>query len=65
MGNTDRWVRVIVALLLGALYLTGKIEGTLGVVALVVAVVFLLTSVVRFCPLYYPFGIRTCKTEKQ
>ncbi|MDX9747517.1 MAG: DUF2892 domain-containing protein [Paludibacter sp.] len=28
---------------------------------LVLAVVFVLTSLISFCPLYLPFGIKTCK----
>lgn len=60
MGITDRVLRTIIALAIGVLYFTNTITGTLGVVLLIVAGVFLLTSIIRFCPLYLPFGIKTC-----
>lgn len=63
MGSSDRLIRVLVAAVIAALYLTNVISGTLGVVLLVFAGVFVLTSVVRFCPLYMPFGINTCKSK--
>ena len=61
MGTVDRAVRVVVALAVGALYLTGTISGTVGIVALVVAVVFLGTSAVGSCPAYLPLGLSTRK----
>jgi len=63
MGTTDKAVRVIIAILIGVLYYTGTIPGTLGIVLLILAVVFLLTSLVNFCPLYVVFGINTCKKK--
>ncbi|HRD53680.1 MAG TPA: DUF2892 domain-containing protein [Flavobacteriales bacterium] len=45
------------------LYFTGTIEGTLGLVLLILAVAFVLTSLVSFCPLYMPFGISTCQKK--
>lgn len=63
MGTADRIVRLIIAAVIAALYLTGTITGTLGIVLVVLAGVFTLTSVVSFCPLYLPFGIRTCPKD--
>ena len=63
MGNTDRAVRVIIAVVIAALYFTGILSGVLGIVLLVLSVVFVLTSLVSFCPLYAPFGINTCGTK--
>ena len=63
MGSTDRIIRTIIALVVAALYFTGTISGTLGIVLLVLAVVFLLTSLVSFCPLYTAFGINTCSVK--
>lgn len=60
VGNTDKAVRISIAVLLAALYFTGTITGVLGVIALVVAGVFVLTSLVGFCPLYAIFGMSTC-----
>jgi Protein of unknown function (DUF2892) len=63
MGSTDRILRALVAVVIAILYFTGTITGTLGIVLLVLAAVFLLTSVVSFCPLYAPLGISTCKKK--
>ena len=63
MGNTDRIVRIIIALTIGILYFNEIITGTLGIVLMVFAAVFVITSFVSFCPLYAPFGISTCKTK--
>ena len=63
MGNTDKIIRVIVAIVIAALFFTDVISGTLGIVLLILAGVFVLTSVVSFCPIYAPFGISTCKTK--
>ena len=63
MGTTDRVIRFIVAAVIGVLYYTGTISGTLGIVLLVLAAVFVLTSFVSFCPLYAPFGISTCPNK--
>jgi hypothetical protein len=60
MGSSDRIIRSIIAVIIAVLYFTGTISGTLGIVLLVLAGVFLLTSFVSFCPLYAPFGIKTC-----
>lgn len=61
MGTADRVIRVVLALVMAILYYTDTVGGTLGAVLLVLAGVFLLTSIVSFCPLYKPFGISTCK----
>jgi hypothetical protein len=63
MGNIDRAVRLIVAVLIVILYFTQTITGTLGIVLLIVAGVFALTSFISFCPLYAPLKISTCKSK--
>lgn len=63
MGTADRIIRIILAVIMGLLYYQGMITGTLGIVLLVVAVVFALTSLMSFCPLYLPFGLSTKKKE--
>lgn len=65
MGSADRIVRLLAAVIIAVLYYGGYISGTLGIVLLVVAVVFALTSFVSFCPAYLPFGINTCSTKEQ
>ena len=61
MGSADRIIRAIIAITLGVLfyYKVGFMTGTVGIVLLVVAAVFLLTSLVSFCPLYPIFGMST------
>ncbi len=59
MGTADRIIRVAVALIIGVLYFTGTISGVLGIVLLGLAGVFVVTSLIGFCPLYLPFGIKT------
>lgn len=64
MGNTDRTIRILLAIIIAGLYFGNIITGTLGLVLLVLAVVFLLTSLVSFCPLYALFGLNTCPVKK-
>ncbi len=61
MGTLDRVLRIAVAVVIAALYFTGRIPGTVGIVLLVVAAVFTLTGLVSFCPLYPMLGINTRK----
>lgn len=63
MGSTDKMVRIVIAIVIAALYFTNTISGTLGLVLLILAGIFVLTSLISFCPLYAPFGISTCKTK--
>ena len=62
MSNTDRIFRVIIAALFAYLYFGGLVTGTLGIILLVLGVVFVLTSVVSFCPLYAIFKLSTNKS---
>lgn len=64
MGNADRAIRLFAAAVMVVLFFTGVVAGVLGIVLLVLAGVFVLTSLVSFCPLYAPFGIRTCKVPE-
>ena len=64
MGTADRVIRVLIAAVVAYLYYAGIIYGTLGIVLLVLAGVFVLTSLISFCPLYAPFGLSTCATKK-
>lgn len=64
MGGADRIIRIIIAAVVGVLYWQGTIEGTLAYILLAVAVVFLITSFVSFCPLYTIVGLNTCRVKK-
>ena len=61
MSNIDRLIRVIVAGVFAYLYFAGIVTGTLGIILLVLGAVFLLTSLVAFCPLYTLFKFSTYK----
>ena len=65
MGIADRLIRIFIAVVIAVLYFTDVITGTLGIVLLILAGIFVLTSLIRVCPLYIPFGIRTCASEKE
>lgn len=60
MGNLDKIIRIIVAIAFAGLYFGGIVTGTMGVVFLVLGAVFVLTSLVSFCPLYTLVGLNTC-----
>jgi hypothetical protein len=63
MGNADRIIRLLMAAVIAVLYFTNILTGTVGIVLLVLAGVFVLTSLVSFCPLYALFGINTCAAK--
>lgn len=65
MGSTDKIIRILLAVAVGVLYFTNIISGTLAIILLALAVIFILTSFVSFCPLYVPLGIKTCKTDNK
>lgn len=60
MGSADRIIRFILAAIFIGLYFTNTVTGIWGIVLLVLAGVFILTSFISFCPLYAPFGLSTC-----
>jgi hypothetical protein len=66
MGTIDRILRMLAAAVIAVLFFTNIITGTTGILLLVLAAVFVLTSLVGFCPLYPIFGVNTCgiKGEK-
>jgi amino acid transporter len=63
MGLIDRIIRIVLAVVVGIFILTGQLTGVAAVILGILAVVFLLTSAVAFCPLYVPFRISTKKKE--
>jgi len=64
MGNADRIIRILLAVVMAVLYFTHTVTGTFGIVLLVLAGVFVLTSLVSFCPLYTLIGLNTCPSRK-
>jgi len=63
MGSIDKAIRIIIAVIIASLYFTNVISGTLGIVLLVFAGVFVLTSLIGFCPLYLPIRLNTGKKK--
>ncbi|HEX4956633.1 MAG TPA: DUF2892 domain-containing protein [Lacibacter sp.] len=60
MGSADRIIRVLLAAVFAYLYFGGVVTGTLGIVLVVLGGVFVLTSLISFCPLYTLVGFSTC-----
>jgi hypothetical protein len=63
MGTIDRVIRSLIAIVIAILFFTHTISGTLGIVLLVVAAIFLVTSIISFCPIYYVLGWSTDKKK--
>ncbi len=61
MGNTDKLVRILAALLIAGLYFSGQITGIAAIVLVIVAVIFVATSSISFCPIYKVLGVSTKK----
>lgn len=64
LGTPDRIVRVVLAAIAAFLYYSGTVTGTVGLVLVIATVIFLITSIISFCPLYAIFGINTCPVKK-
>ncbi len=65
MGTIDRVIRILVAVVIIALYFMDQISGTAAIVLLVLSAIFILTSFMSFCPLYLPFGLSTAEKKKE
>ena len=65
MGTVDRTVRVIFAVLVLGLYLANMISGTVAIILGLFAVIFVITGLVGFCPLYVPLKLSTMQKKEQ
>jgi hypothetical protein len=63
MGTIDKVIRILVAVMVVILYFTNLISGTLAIILLAVSAIFVVTSILGFCPLYLLFGLSTSKKE--
>ena len=63
MGALDKSLRVLIAIIIALLYYLDVIEGTLAYVLMAIAIIFLITSFISFCPLYTILGINTCRRK--
>ena len=59
MGALDKSLRILIAIIIALLYYLDVIEGTLAYVLMAIAIIFLITSFINFCPLYKILGINT------
>jgi Na+(H+)/acetate symporter ActP len=64
MGTIDRIIRILLAIVVFILYMTGSITGVAAIILGILALVFILTSLIGFCPLYLPFKISTIGKSK-
>lgn len=64
MGTVDRAIRAILAITVGVLFYFNQITGTAAIILGVLALIFLVTSIIGFCPLYVPFHWKTCREGK-
>ena len=64
IGTIDKTVRILIAVVIAGLYFSNVISGTLAILLGVLAVVFIITSFLSFCPLYLPFNISTSKRKR-
>ena len=65
IGIADKLIRLIVSAAILVLFLTNIISGTLAIILLIVAGIFVVTSFINFCPLYLPFGLNTCRKSEE
>ncbi len=63
MGLIDKVIRILIAVIVIALYFANVISGILAIILLIFSGIFILTSLLGFCPLYIPFGLNTGKKE--
>lgn len=63
INGTDKIMRIVLFLIVLALYLTGVLKGILGIILLMIGIVLLITAFLNFCPLYYFLGMNTKKSK--
>jgi hypothetical protein len=64
MGSADKLIRLLLAIVLILLFYFEVLTDTLGIVALIVALLLTVTSLINFCPLYPIFRINTTKKKE-
>ena len=60
MGSADRIIRIVAAIVFAVLYFTGTVTGAFGIILIVLGGIFVVTSLIGFCPLYTLVGINSC-----
>jgi hypothetical protein len=62
MSSMDRIIRTVIAVIFGVFIFAKLITGTFAIILGVVAVIFLVTAIIGFCPLYTLFKFSTKKS---
>lgn len=65
MGSVDKISRVLLAAVFGLLIYFEVVQGVLAYVLAAISAIFVLTSLMRFCPLYTVLGLNTCKVHHE
>ncbi len=63
VGSIDKGIRILVALIMVVLYFTNVISGTIGIILLALSAVFVITSLLSYCPIWQVLGLNTMKKE--
>ena len=63
MGALDKSLRVLTAIIIAILYFLNIIDGTIAYILMIIAIIFLITSFINFCPIYSLIGINTCRKK--
>ncbi|HVA98930.1 MAG TPA: DUF2892 domain-containing protein [Bacteroidia bacterium] len=61
IGTTEKIIRILVAVIIAVLYFTNQISGTIAIVLLIIAAIFIITAFLNFCPIWAGLGISTRK----
>lgn len=64
IGSADKIIRILAAIVIVVLYFTNMLSGTVEVILLIAAVIFVLTSLLSYCPLYPLLKISTCPKKE-
>lgn len=65
VGMFDRVARVAIAVLIAILYFANVISGTVAIILLILAGIFIVTGFVGFCPIYFGLKLSTRKKENK
>jgi hypothetical protein len=63
LGTIDKVIRILIAVVISILFFTHVITGTVGVVLIILAIIFLATSFISFCPIYFALGLSSNKKK--
>lgn len=64
MGAADRIIRLLLAAVFAYLFFAGIVTGVPGIILVILGGIFVLTSLIGFCPLYTMFGLNSGHMKK-